>query len=128
MTGVSRGEGIGVATAGRLIAAGTAVFTQGWATGSDPPAEASAAVEGAAGHLEADLADPAGPAAVFAAARLALGRVDVLVANHAATVPGTIDELTRRGDRPRAGGQRARDAPARAGSSPPASTATRAAA
>ena len=49
---------------------------------------------GFAGHLEADLADPEAPAAVFGAARLALGHVDVLVANHAASVDGTIEELT----------------------------------
>jgi 3-oxoacyl-[acyl-carrier protein] reductase len=94
VTGVSRREGIGAATAARLVAAGTAVFTQGWAPGSDPPADASAMVEGAAGHLEADLADPEGPAAVMAAARLALGHVDVLIANHAASVPGTLEEIT----------------------------------
>jgi len=94
VTGVSRSRGIGFATAGRFVAAGTAVFTQGWAPGSDPPVDASDVVEGAAGHLETDLADPGGPAAVLAAARVALGQVDVLVANHAATVPGTIDEIT----------------------------------
>ena len=94
MTGVSRREGIGVAVAGRLAAAGSAVFTQGWAKGSDPPVDASMVVERSAGHLEADLGDPDGPAAVMAAARLALGRVDVLVANHAASVPGTLEEVT----------------------------------
>ena len=47
--------------------------------------------EGLAGHLEADLADPDAPAAVLAAARDALGHVDVLVANHAASVGGTLE-------------------------------------
>ena len=37
---------------------------------------------------------PRRPAAVLAAARLALGHVDVLVANHAASVAGTIEEIT----------------------------------
>jgi 3-oxoacyl-[acyl-carrier protein] reductase len=94
VTGVSRREGIGVAVASRLAAGGGAVFTQGWAKGSDPPVAASTVVEGSAGHLEADLGDPDGPAAVMAAGRLALGRVDVLVANHAASVPGTLEEVT----------------------------------
>jgi 3-oxoacyl-[acyl-carrier protein] reductase len=91
---VSRSGAIGFATAGRLIAAGMAVFTQGWAPGSDPPEDSSAVVEGAAGHLEADLRDPEAPAAVLAAARIALGHVDVLVANHAATVGGTLEDVT----------------------------------
>ena len=45
----------------------------------------------------------------------ALGHVDVLVANHAASVDGAARGDDRRGDRPRARGQRARDAAARAG-------------
>jgi 3-oxoacyl-[acyl-carrier protein] reductase len=50
--------------------------------------------EDVAGHLEADLASPEAPAAVMDAARRALGRVDVLVANHAASVDGTVDDMT----------------------------------
>ncbi len=63
------------------------MFTQAWDMGSDPPLDF-------AGHLEADLADPEAPAAVFGAARLALGHVDVLVANHAASIAGTLEEVT----------------------------------
>lgn len=112
MTGVSRREGIGAAIARRLAAGGAAVFTQGWQAHDAAQPWGAGAVsetpevaqpwgpgaapgwEGRAGHLEADLADPEAPAAVLAAARIALGHVDVLVANHAASVGGTLEELT----------------------------------
>src|SRR5207253_2065571 len=64
--------------------------TQGW----EPGGVAQPWSGDLAGHLEADLADPEAPAAVLAAARIALGHVDVLVANHAASVGGTLGELT----------------------------------
>jgi 3-oxoacyl-[acyl-carrier protein] reductase len=87
---VSRREGIGAAIARRLVDGGTAVFTQGW-----QPEDAAPPWGGElAGHLEADFADPEAPAAVLAAARIALGHVDVLVANHAASVGGTLEALT----------------------------------
>jgi 3-oxoacyl-[acyl-carrier protein] reductase len=73
------------------------VFTQAWEAhdaGQPWGADPATAREGFAGHLEADLADPDGPAAVFGAARLALGHVDVLVANHAASVDGTLEDMT----------------------------------
>jgi 3-oxoacyl-[acyl-carrier protein] reductase len=79
------------------MADGFAVFTQGWEAhdAAQPWGAGDVPVrEGLAGHLEADLADPEAPAALLAAARIALGQVDVLVANHAATVGGTLDELT----------------------------------
>jgi 3-oxoacyl-[acyl-carrier protein] reductase len=94
---VSRSEGIGFAIARRLVADGFAVFTQGWEAHDAAQPWGAGDVplrEGLAGHLEADLADPEAPAAVLAAARIALGHVDVLVANHAASVGGTLDELT----------------------------------
>jgi 3-oxoacyl-[acyl-carrier protein] reductase len=94
---VSRSEGIGFAIAQRLVADGFAVFTQGWqAHDSSQPWGAGEVPlrEGFAGHLEADLADPEAPEAVLAAARIALGNVDVLVANHAASVGGTLEEIT----------------------------------
>jgi 3-oxoacyl-[acyl-carrier protein] reductase len=97
VTGVGRRDGIGFATAHRLVAAGTAVFTQAWEAhdaGQLWGADTTTVREGVAGHLEADLADPETPAAVMAAARLALGHVDVLVANHAASVGGTLEEVT----------------------------------
>ena len=94
---MSRSEGIGFAIAQRLVADGFAVFTQGWqAHDSSQPWGAGEVPlrEGLAGHLEADLADPEAPEAVLAAARIALGTVDVLVANHAASVGGTLEEVT----------------------------------
>jgi 3-oxoacyl-[acyl-carrier protein] reductase len=94
---VSRSEGIGFAIARRLVADGFAVFTQGWEAHDAAQPWGAGDVplrEGLAGHLEADLADPEAPAAVLAAARIALGHVDVRVANHAASVGGTLDELT----------------------------------
>ena len=96
MTGVSRSEGIGFAIARRLVADGFAVFTQGWQAhdAAQPWGAGEVPRAGLAGHLEADLGDPGGPEAVMAAARIALGRVDVLVANHAASVGGTLEELT----------------------------------
>ena len=45
------------------------------------------------GHLEADFADPAAPARVVAAARDALGPLDVLVVNHARSGDGRLGEL-----------------------------------
>jgi 3-oxoacyl-[acyl-carrier protein] reductase len=97
VTGVGRRQGIGFAAAQRLVAAGTAVFTQAWEAhdaGQPWGADTATLREGFAGHLETDLADPEAPAAVVAGARLAVGHVDVLVANHAASIPGTLEEIT----------------------------------
>ena len=94
---MSRRAGIGQATCERLLSAGTEVFTQGWSAhdAAQPwGADEAFAPEGVAGHLEVDLVDPAAPEAVFSAARLALGRVDILVANHAASVGGAVGEMT----------------------------------
>ncbi len=79
MTGVGRREGIGAAVAERLTADGLRVFTQ--------------SSEGAT-DVVADFTDPEAPATVMAAARDALGRVDVLVANHAVSVDHSLEELT----------------------------------
>lgn len=100
VTGVSRRAGIGFAVAQRLRESGTRVFTQGWSAhdaaqpwGADSDVQA-AELSGAAGHAELDLADPEAPARCVEAARIACGHVDVLVANHAASVGGTLEELT----------------------------------
>src|ERR1700716_1229260 len=92
VTGVSRRAGIGFAIARRLEEAGAQVFTQGW-TPHDA-AQPWGADETFAPSIEATFADPAAPAQVVAAAREALGPVDVLVVNHARSGLGRLDELT----------------------------------
>ncbi len=71
----------------RIEERGGRVFTQGL----DPTGD-SAPPPGA--HLEADLADPAAPAACVQAAIDALGRLDVLVVNHAASADQALEQLT----------------------------------
>jgi 3-oxoacyl-[acyl-carrier protein] reductase len=45
-------------------------------------------------HVEADLADAAAPAAVVDACHAQLGRLDVVVANHARSIAQSLEELT----------------------------------
>jgi 3-oxoacyl-[acyl-carrier protein] reductase len=96
VTGASRRAGIGYATCRRLAAYGASVFVhhfsphdaeQPW--GAD---EVTAVVDGvraaavppaAVADLSADLSDPAAPAALVSAAVTTLGRLDILVCNHA---------------------------------------------
>lgn len=92
VTGVSRRAGIGFAITRRLEEAGAQVFTQGW-TPHDA-AQPWGADKGFSPSLEADFADPAAPALVVAAARRALGPLDLLVVNHARSGLGRLDELT----------------------------------
>jgi len=92
VTGVSRGAGIGFAIARRLEEAGAQVFTQGW-TPHDA-AQPWGADETMTPSIEADFADPLAPARVVAAARDAIGPLDVLVVNHARSGLGRLDELT----------------------------------
>jgi 3-oxoacyl-[acyl-carrier protein] reductase len=106
VTGVSRRAGIGLAVARRLLADGARVLVHGWAPhdagqpwGADPGGpDAVLAALGGAGprlrHVEADLADPAAPAALVDEAVAAFAALDVLVAAHAASVPGTLAEVT----------------------------------
>lgn len=106
VTGVSRRAGIGFAVARTLLDAGMRVLAHSWAPrdaemdwGADP-----AGIEGVIGalggagprlaHVSADLADPAAPAAVVDRAVREFGAVDVLVANHARSSPGTLAEVT----------------------------------
>jgi 3-oxoacyl-[acyl-carrier protein] reductase len=97
VTGVSRREGIGWATAQRLARDGAAVFTHGW-TAHDAAqpwgADEGFAGGGHAGHLDLDLAEPEAPARLVDAAAAAAGRLDVLVANHAASADQSLEQLT----------------------------------
>src|SRR6266576_1766326 len=92
VTGVSRRAGIGFAIARRLEEAGAQVFTQGW-TPHDA-AQPWGADETITPSIEADFADRLAPARVVAAARDAIGPLDVLVVNHARSGLGRLDELT----------------------------------
>ena len=98
VTGVSRRQGIGFAVSRRLAAGGFAVVVHGWPGADEDPARGGVAVLaaelGAAGHVEADLADPAAPGAVVRAAAETLGHVDVLVVNHALGRLGSLEEVT----------------------------------
>lgn len=75
ITGATRG--IGREVARQLKAAGYAVFL----TGRDEAQLAALRTELGADGLAADLAEPEAPVRLYAAARAALGRVDVLVNN-----------------------------------------------
>jgi len=102
VTGVSRRAGIGFSIARRLIDAGAAVFVQSWTPhdeghpwGPDPGGMA-AVLEGLGGppHLELDLASAGAPARLFDSAQARLGRVHILVANHARSGHGGLETLT----------------------------------
>lgn len=106
VTGVSRSGGIGAAIARRLAAAGAQLFLTGWSPhdAAQPWGEerdgaqrvqdelraAGARVE----HMSVDLAGPEAPHQVMAAARAALGHIDLLVANHARSSRQSLAELT----------------------------------
>ncbi len=108
VTGVSRRIGIGAAVARRLADAGFDLFLHAWSPADDEqrwgadadagaglPAEIAAGSSGArVEHLNADLADPAAPAALFDAAVAAFGHVDVLVANHARSSDYDLEHVT----------------------------------
>ncbi len=80
VTGVGKPTGIGFAVTQRLTERGAQVF----AHASEPQSD----------RFVADFADPEAPAAVIAAARERFGHVDILVANHALSEPGRLDETT----------------------------------
>jgi 3-oxoacyl-[acyl-carrier protein] reductase len=101
VTGVSRRAGIGYALARLLRERGADVVIQGFdpGPGSDTieadagGVEGLAAELGVAGHVEADFADPAAPAACVEAAATAVGHVDILIANHAASCDQNLEQL-----------------------------------
>ena len=106
VTGVSRRVGIGFAVASRLAALRADLFLHSFAPfdagqpwGADDAGMAPLLVElrnlgVKVEHVEADFADPDAPRAVMAAAVQAFGHVDILVANHAYSTLGTLEDLT----------------------------------
>jgi 3-oxoacyl-[acyl-carrier protein] reductase len=106
VTGVSRRKGIGFAVADRMAAMGADVFCHAFMPydaeqlwGADRGG-LEALQEELKQHgtriefIQADFADPHAPSHVVAAAVRALGHIDILVANHAYSVSGTLEELT----------------------------------
>lgn len=67
------------------------MFTQGWTPHDEAQPWGS---DDLAPDVEADFAEPDAPARVVAAARAALGPLDVLVVNHARSGDGRLHELT----------------------------------
>ncbi|MCF6743122.1 SDR family oxidoreductase [Blastococcus sp. KM273128] len=100
VTGVSRRAGIGFAVARRLLADGHRVVVHSWSAhdaeqpwGADD-VDAVLAELGRPPHVAADLADPAAPAELISAARSLVGPVDALVANHARSSSGGLQQVT----------------------------------
>ena len=92
ITGVSRRAGIAYTLASRLADEGARTFTSGWA-----PHDAEqpwGAGDVAPADLSLDLADPAAPAQLVAAARAELGGIDVLLAVHARSSSQSLAQLT----------------------------------
>ncbi len=106
VTGVSRRIGIGFAIAKRLAQQGADVFIQSWAPfdatqpwGADAGGIESILTELRGSgrrveHVAVDFQDPRAPEQVVSAACDAFGHVDILVANHAYSTMGTLEELT----------------------------------
>ena len=104
VTGVSRRVGIGFAIAQRLLADGARVVVHSWSahdavqTRADPGGidAVLSALGGNARlrHFEADLADPHAPRRLIDYALAEFGAVDVLVANHARSSEGGLEDVT----------------------------------
>ena len=106
VTGVSRRIGIGFAIAQRLAQQGADVFIQSWMPfdstqpwGADAEGiesilaelrESGRRIE----HVAADFQDPVAPEQVVRAAFEAFSHVDILIANHAYSTMGALEELT----------------------------------
>jgi 3-oxoacyl-[acyl-carrier protein] reductase len=100
VTGVSRRNSIGFAVARRLLDRGDRVVVHSWAPhdaeqpwGVDEQAAVLAEL-GDPPHVSTDLADPAAPGRLLAAARDAAGPLTVLVAAHARSAEGRLAEVT----------------------------------
>jgi 3-oxoacyl-[acyl-carrier protein] reductase len=102
VTGASRRGAIGAALARRLAADGARVAVHAWspADAEQPWGADAGGPQALVGELpgavlvEADFADPAGPAAVVEATVEAFGRLDVVVANHARSSDLALEDLT----------------------------------
>lgn len=106
VTGVSRRAGIGYAIAHRLAQRGAHLFLHGLASydARQPWGADSGGMMDIVGDLRqygtkiayvsADFTDPDAPARVMGAATTEYGHVDVLVVNHAYSVPDTLETLT----------------------------------
>jgi 3-oxoacyl-[acyl-carrier protein] reductase len=106
VTGVSRRSGIGFAIAGRLAEMGANLAIHSWTAhdrdqpwGADQAGVAALVAELKDGgaevtHVEADFALPGAAAEVVSAARGRFGHVDIVVANHARSSSGGLDEVT----------------------------------
>ncbi|WP_369138245.1 SDR family oxidoreductase [Modestobacter versicolor] len=100
VTGVSRRSSIGAAVARRLLARGDRVVVSSWAPhdaeqpwGGDDLAAVLAEL-GDPPHVSTDLADPAAPAELVAAAEAAIGPLTTLVATHARSAVGRLADVT----------------------------------
>lgn len=106
ITGVSRRAGIGCAITRRLTQLGASLMLHSWTPydatqpyGSDSEA-LPAMLDEVRGygrrveHIEADFRDPAVPEQVAQAATEAFGACDILIPNHAHSVPDTLEDLT----------------------------------
>jgi 3-oxoacyl-[acyl-carrier protein] reductase len=106
VTGVSRRGGIGFAVAHRLASLGARVTIQGFAPhdeeylGVPVDGEVAAvvgelrAVDAEIAFIDADFFDPDAPGRVVAEAVAVRGPLDILVANHARSSSGALDEVT----------------------------------
>ncbi len=104
ITGVSRQRGIGFAIMRRLLERGASVFAQAlpaydqgqpWGADAGGIGGLRAALpEGASvAFIEADFSHPEAPQQVMDAARARFGPVDILVANHAYSLMGALEDL-----------------------------------
>ncbi len=106
LTGVSRQIGIGFGIAKRLASKGADLYVHGYtpydaehpwgadAEGMAPMVETLRGYGVRVEACEADLLEPAAPEQAMSAAVQALGHVDILVANHAYSTMGALEELT----------------------------------
>jgi 3-oxoacyl-[acyl-carrier protein] reductase len=105
ITGVSRREGIGFATAHRLASQGARIAIQGFphadsgqlvtsTTGVGAVVEELGAVDPGVVFIDADFAEAAAAERVVSAAVAARGPLDILIANHARSSVNSLDDVT----------------------------------